>query len=173
MKLKELIKADSQYKVFKDRLDFYENSWDVTQSISNYLNSPDVKKQMEEEGPYVFKELSSQDQMVLIKLQYEGKIKELEGIVEKQKEELSYYRERSEDHRETRIMVFDSNLTDENFKSTQEEEKDGGNPFMKKLFHSKSANRTFDNWEINYLKNSFSKNDEENDRHNTTTEGFL
>mmetsp|Transcript_26441 Transcript_26441/g.26324 ORF Transcript_26441/g.26324 Transcript_26441/m.26324 type:complete len:101 (-) Transcript_26441:114-416(-) len=100
---------------------------------------------MEEEGPYVFKELSSQDQMVLIKLQYEGKIKELEGIVEKQKEELSYYRERSEDHRETRIMVFDSNLTDENFKSTQEEEKDGGNPFMKKLFHSKSANRTFDN----------------------------
>ena len=56
---------------------------------------------MEEEGPYVFKELSSQDQMVLIKLQYEGKIKELEGIVEKQKEELNYYRERSEDHIES------------------------------------------------------------------------
>ena len=100
MKLKELIKADSQYKIFKERLDFYENSWDVTLTISNYLNSPDVKKEMDEKGPYVFKELSSQDQMVLIKLQYEGRIKELEKTVAKQQKELEYYRNNREDHKE-------------------------------------------------------------------------
>jgi hypothetical protein len=47
-----------------------------------------VKETMDKEGPYIFKDLSSQDQMVLIKLQYESKIKELERTVEEQRKEI-------------------------------------------------------------------------------------
>ena len=86
MKLKELILRDDK---FNQRISFYENSCDITKTIANYLNSSDIKYAMEEMGPYAFKDLNAQDQLVLIRLQYEGKIKELEQIVDSQKQELS------------------------------------------------------------------------------------
>lgn len=47
---------------------------------------------MDEAGPYVFKDLSSQDQLVLMKLQYEGRIAEMQEIIERQRDELDRYR---------------------------------------------------------------------------------
>ena len=77
--------TDDLYHKFKQRLEFYQNSCDITITIANYLNSEDIKKAMDEAGPYIFKDMSSQDQLVLVKLQYEARIKELEATVEKQK----------------------------------------------------------------------------------------
>ena len=92
MKLKELIENDDKYAKFNRRISFYETSWDIAKSIGNYLNSPDIKAKMDEAGPYVFKDLSSQDQLVLMKLQYEGRIAEMQEIIERQRDELDRYR---------------------------------------------------------------------------------
>lgn len=92
MHLKELIDNDNEFTKFHRRIKFYENSWDITKSIGSYLNSSDVKKVIDEEGPYWFKDLTSQDQLVLIKLQYEGKISEMQETIDQQKNELDRYR---------------------------------------------------------------------------------
>ena len=85
MKLKELIENDHDYVKFERRIGFYETSCDITKTIGNYLNSEDIKTIIHNEGPYCFKDLSSQDQLVLIKLQYEGEIAELKKTVADQK----------------------------------------------------------------------------------------
>lgn len=72
---------EGKFSKFHKRITFYENSCDITKSISSYLNSDDVKAKMDAQGPYIFKDLSSQDQLVLIKLQYEGKITALEETI--------------------------------------------------------------------------------------------
>jgi hypothetical protein len=95
--LKELVESDNKYTNFKQRIDFYEHSCDITQSIGIYLNSPDIKNSMEENGPYMFKDLSAQDQLILVKLQYEGKIIELEEVIIKQKGEISMLKSNQND----------------------------------------------------------------------------
>ncbi len=103
MKLKGLITNDDKYDQLLERLEFYETECDVKAAIASFLNSPDIKAQVEAKGPYVFKELSNQDQMVLIKLQYEGRIKGLENTVERQQKELDRYRETTEDYKDGKI----------------------------------------------------------------------
>lgn len=86
-KLKELIITNDKYTNFCKR--FNRNSCDIKKSISAFLNSPDVKEEIEMGGPYFFKDLTNQDQLILMDLKYEGRIAELEDTVEKQKLEIS------------------------------------------------------------------------------------
>ena len=60
---------------------------------------------MDEAGPYVFKDLSSQDQLVLMKLQYEGRIAEMQEIIERQRDELDRYRYRNNPDQTSKVDV--------------------------------------------------------------------
>mmetsp|Transcript_18971 Transcript_18971/g.16806 ORF Transcript_18971/g.16806 Transcript_18971/m.16806 type:complete len:186 (+) Transcript_18971:269-826(+) len=123
MKLKELILTDELYIKFSQRLEFYETSCDITIAIANFLNSPDIKKAMDDAGPYIFKDVSSQDQLVLVRLQYEGRINELEKTVTEQKSMLFRLRNGIEETKNETI-VYDREDTDTEQKTCHEEEKE-------------------------------------------------
>ena len=124
MKLKELIITDDRFHKFNERLNFYENSCDITLSIANYLNSPDIKKIVEDEGPYLFKDISPQDQLILVKLQYEGRIKELEEVIQKQKKEIKRLNGDIEENFKGETVVFEKEPSEYHIMTSHEEDKE-------------------------------------------------